>query len=307
MGYAVVAVGAANVDIHGFTEKALVQKDSNPGFIETCLGGVSRNISENLVKMGVNTALVSALGDDAFGRHILEGCIQRGIGMEHSITLPGKASSTYMAIMDETGDMALALSDMGILDELKVEHMAERSQLLEEAQVIVADAGLTTQVMAWLVDTFPHKKIVLDPVSMGKCRRMKSLAGKFHCLKMNRLEAGFLTGLSMDTRSDLEKAADRLLSLGLQKVYITLGEEGVYYRQEGEKGLMPAPKVKVVNATGAGDAFTAAAVYGELNEWSMEKTAAFALGAAAAALISRRTVSEAMSLAEIGKHMKTGG
>jgi len=94
--------------------------------------------------------------------------------------------------------------------------------------------------------------------------------------------------------------------MGVKKVYITLGDEGVYYRQEGEKGYMPAPKVKVVNATGAGDAFTAAAVFGELQHWSMEKTSAFAVRAASVALTSRHTVSEKMSLEAIEKQMKAG-
>jgi len=299
MGHEVVAVGAANVDIHGFTETGLVLKDSNPGVIETCLGGVSRNISENLVRLGVETTLISALGDDNFGRQIREECQQMGIDLQHSVFVPNSASSTYMAIMDESGDMALALSDMRILDELKVEHLQERREVLEEAKVIVADAGLTTQVMAWLVDHFPNKKMILDPVSIGKCRRMKSLTGKFYCIKMNRLEAGFLTGLSMDSHGDLEKAADRLMGMGLKKVYITLGDEGVYYRQESEKGYMTAPKVKVVNATGAGDAFTAAVVYSELQEWSMKRTAAFAVKAAAVALATRHTVNDRMSLEEI--------
>ena len=306
MGYPVVAVGAANVDIHGFTETGLVLKDSNPGSIETCLGGVSRNISENLVRLGVETTLISALGDDAFGRQIREGCQQMGIDLQHSVYVPNATSSTYMAIMDESGDMALALSDMRILDQLKVEHLQERKEVLEKARVIVADAGLTTQVMGWLVHQFPGKKIILDPVSIGKCRRMKSLTGKFYCIKMNRMEAGFLTGLSMDNREDLEKAARRLMGMGVKKVYITLGGEGVYYSREGEKGYMPAPKVKVVNATGAGDAFTAAVTYGERLDWSMEKTARFAVGAAAVALASRHTVSEKMSLEEIEKHMKIG-
>lgn len=306
MGYPVVAVGAANVDIHGFTETGLVLKDSNPGAIETCLGGVSRNITENLVRLGVETTLISALGDDVFGRQIREGCQQKGIDLQHSVYVPNATSSTYMAIMDESGDMALALSDMRILDQLKVEHLQERKEVLEKAQVIVVDAGLTTQVMGWLVDHFPGKKLILDPVSTGKCRRMKSLTGKFYCIKMNRMEAGFLTGLSMDNQGDLEKAAHRLMGMGVKKVYITLGDEGVYYSQEGEKGYMPAPKVKVANATGAGDAFTAAVTYGELLDWSMEKTARFAVGAAAVALTSRHTVSEKMSLEEIKKYVKTG-
>ena len=303
MTQAVVAIGAANVDIHGFTEKPLLRRDSNPGRIETCLGGVSRNVSENLVKMGVKTTLITAIGDDPFGRQIREHSTQTGIDLSHCLIVPEVQSSTYMAIMDDTGDMALALSDMRILDKLKVSHLQARASLLRKAPAIVADAGLTTEVMQWLVNTFPDQKIILDPVSTGKCRRMKSITGQFYCLKMNQLEAEFLADTVIRNDHDLTLAADRFMAMGVRKIYITLGAEGVYYRHEGMSGRVEAPRLKSVNATGAGDAFTAAVVYGELLDWEMEKTARFAVGAAAVALMSRHTVSEEMSLDVIQRWM----
>jgi pseudouridine kinase len=57
--------------------------------------------------------------------------------------------------------------------------------------------------------------------------------------------------------------------------------------------------VHPVNATGAGDAFTAASVYGELHGWTMERTARFAVKASALTLMSRDTVSERMSAAAV--------
>lgn len=307
MKHAVVAIGAANVDIQGFTEQSLRMRDSNPGRIEICLGGVSRNISENLVRLGVDTILLTAIGDDLFGRQILSDCSRMGIDLSHSMKVKEARSSTYMAVMDETGDMALALSDMSILDQLTTGYLSEKRELLENAQIIVMDAGLTPEVMAWLVKHFPGKRMILDPVSTGKCRRMKSFAGDFYCIKMNRMEAGFLADSTIDNHQDLTRAADRLLHRGVKKLFITLGREGVYYRGPDEEGLANAPVLKTVNATGAGDAFTAAVVYGELQNWSMADTARFAVGAASVALMSRHTVSGEMSPSEVNKWMKQSG
>lgn len=295
MNHQVIAIGAANVDVLGFTEKPLLMGDSNPGRIETCLGGVSRNVSENLVKLGVSVSLITALGTDANGLRIRKECEALGISLGHSQILPGKNSSSYLAIMDERGEMALALSDMSILEELSVNHLMKHQEVLTAAEILVIDAGLTTTVMEWLVNTYPEKKIILDPVSVGKCRRMKAITGTFYCIKMNRLEAGFLTGINIQGQQDLDHAARVLLQSGVQKVYITLGAEGVYFQQEGESGRLSVPPLTPVNATGAGDAFTAAVVLGELKGWSMEETAQFAVAAAAVALMSRHTVSERMS------------
>ena len=292
----VAAIGAANIDLLGFTEKPLQMRDSNPGRIESCLGGVARNISENLVRLGVSTSLITATGDDAGGAQIRESCRQMGIDVSHSLQVEGHPSSTYMAMMDEKGDMALALSDMRILDQLNVAHLETCRSLLETANALVIDAGLTTQVMAWLVSQWPEKRLYLDPVSIGKCRRMEQLTGQFYCIKMNRLEAGYLAGITIGNEADLKEAAGRIMRRGVQKLFITLGDQGVYFADAAGQGMVPAVPLQPVNATGAGDAFTAAVVYGDLQGWSMEATARFAVGASAVALLSRHTVSESMSV-----------
>ena len=67
-----VVIGGANVDIMGIADHPLRPQDSNPGTIRTMLGGVGRNLAENLARLGENVSLVSVVGDDSFGRWILE-------------------------------------------------------------------------------------------------------------------------------------------------------------------------------------------------------------------------------------------
>ncbi len=177
-----VAVGAANIDVHGFTARPLVMRDSNPGRIRSCPGGVARNIAENLARLGVPVALITALGDDAGGASLRAFCRALGIRLDRSVEVPGHHSSTYMAIMDEKGDMALGLSDMRILDRVTPEHLESCAPLLAEADVVAADACLTTETLEWLVNG-PCAKVFIDPVSIGKCRRMERLLGRFYCAR----------------------------------------------------------------------------------------------------------------------------
>ena len=67
----IAGIGAANMDLHGRSRAALILRDSNPGFLHTSPGGVTRNILENLSRMGEKTALFSAVGNDLYGREIL--------------------------------------------------------------------------------------------------------------------------------------------------------------------------------------------------------------------------------------------
>lgn len=70
----VLGVGAANVDIHGRSKKSIVMHDSNPGHMNTSAGGVTRNVCENLSRLGVSVKLISAVGTDVYADQIRREC-----------------------------------------------------------------------------------------------------------------------------------------------------------------------------------------------------------------------------------------
>ena len=70
----VTVIGGSNMDIQGFPNNPLVMYDSNPGKVDISMGGVGRNIAENLSRLNVNTKLISAIGNDLYGNTILSEC-----------------------------------------------------------------------------------------------------------------------------------------------------------------------------------------------------------------------------------------
>ena len=116
----VVAIGAANIDINGYSTSALLHEESNPGRVELCAGGVARNIAENLARLGVEVELLTALGGDGLQRLIIESCRAAGVGYSYcavDVTMP---SSFYMAVLDCTGEMDVAVCDMPLADKLRL-------------------------------------------------------------------------------------------------------------------------------------------------------------------------------------------
>lgn len=113
----VVGVGAANLDIHGRPKKAIVMHDSNPGHMNASAGGVTRNVCDNLARLGADVRLISAVGTDLYADVIRQECTAAGIDVSQLCVAPGCASSTYLSILDEHGDMLVALSDMTVLQE----------------------------------------------------------------------------------------------------------------------------------------------------------------------------------------------
>lgn len=102
----------------------LVGRDSNPGKVTVSMGGVGRNIAHNLRLLGVKVSLLTALGEDPHAGQVMDSCERLGIDLSRALHVPGGTTSTYLFLSDETGDMALAVSDMGIYEELTPAYFA---------------------------------------------------------------------------------------------------------------------------------------------------------------------------------------
>ncbi len=297
----VTVIGAANLDIHGFTEEKLILNDSNPGTVKICLGGVGRNISENLTKLNIDTKLITATGGDSNSKKLIEECTLMGIDMEDSLILPDMNASIYLAIIDENGDMALALSDMSVLDRMTPEFIKSKSHIIKNSKIIVLDAGLSREVIEYVLINFKDNKIFLDPVSIKKSRKVKDIIGKFNTIKLNRMEAEFLSGMSGKKEDDLYRVSKYFIQQGVKRVFITLGKQGVYYREGDYSNLLTPPQIHVTNATGAGDAFMAGIIYGSMFENHIDDIAKFSASASILALSHENTVNPNMSEESVKK------
>lgn len=308
----IVVFGGANTDIAGASDAALVQRDSNPGRVSVSCGGVGRNVAENLARLGCDIALVTAFGGDHNARELRACCEASGIDVSASITCDDLPGSVYLAILDEGGDMALALSDMRALDRLTPEALrAGASEMLASAALVVCDANLPAASLAWVVEA-STAPIVLDAVSTAKAHRVIPLLPRLAAVKCNAAEAGVLLGRA-DAAAELppeaspEELARGLVDAGVAIAVVTAGPGGSAVAWPGGQSHIPAPRARVANATGAGDAFTAgfAAMLAE----GGDAVAAARLGSALAALTleSPTTVSPRVSRAAARAVMEEDG
>lgn len=282
----IVGIGAANVDLCGRSRASLVMEDSNPGTFTMSVGGVTRNICENAARMGAGVKLITVRGDDLYGEMIARQCADCGIDLSHAVVLPGESSSTYLSIHDLTGEMAVAMSDMSILQLLTPQHLIDRVAVVDGAAAIVMDAGLPADVLEFVRTHWGGSvPIFIDPVSTAYAKKLTADLRGVHTIKPNRLEAEILAELPITDGASLGRAGEHILALGAQRVVITLGSGGAYYADAGGYAAHYAAKLaRVVNATGAGDCFTGALLYGFLQKMEPDKLMDFALTASTFAL-----------------------
>lgn len=280
--YAVV-VGGVNVDIGGRSYGPLVAQDSNPGQVSLSLGGVGRNIAHNMSLLGVDVRLLTAYGDDMNGERVAASCSELGIDLSHGLHIKGGVTSTYLYLTDPEGEMALAVSDMSICQRIDPHYLAANLPQLQNAQVVVADANIPRESLEYLAANCTAPLFV-DPVSTTKAEKLRPILNRIHTLKPNRIEAQLLSGVAIESRADVEKAAQVLLELGVHRVFLSLGGDGVYAAMENERLWLPTLPGKMVNTTGCGDAFMAALVWAYLEGCDLETTARAGLAAGAVAM-----------------------
>lgn len=255
----IVVVGGVNVDVSGTTETRMMHGDSNPGHVKVTLGGVGRNIAENLARLGAQVSMLTVLGEDANAVHARQECAVMGINLKHAKIVPGGRTSTYLCLNDMDGEIYAAVSDMSICEHITPEYLAQHIDLLNAADVVVVDANIPESSIRWLAENC-KAPMAADPVSVKKAGKLQACLGSFVTLKPNRPEASLLTGVAIEGTMGLEEAGQKMLREGVEKVFISLGGQGVYYTDGTTAGIQPCCPAHIVNTTGCGDAFIAAAV-----------------------------------------------
>lgn len=294
-------IGGANVDISGYPFERLRSADSNAGQVNISIGGVGRNIAENLVKLGNHTKMFTIVGEDVHGDKIVRESEKTGIDMSHVKTSRELGTGTYLAVLNHNKDMEVAIASMEIFKKLDKKYIDENRQIISNSEVIVFDTNLEEDVLHYAVKTFKDNLLFLDTVSHNKALRAKEIIGYFHTIKPNKMEAEALSGISIESEKDLEKAAQYFHEKGVINVFITLGEEGVFYSDGTKKGTFKAEKIIPKNATGAGDAFQAALVHAEINKMNIEDKVRFSVAASILGLSSYSTINPDMSVDNVKK------
>jgi pseudouridine kinase len=290
----VTIIGGANIDITGSPYYNLNSNDSNPGKTIMSLGGVARNIAENLSRMGVDIEFITVLGDDLYSKEIKDSCNKLNISLEHSQTISGERTSSYLCITNELGEMQLAISDMEIYENITPSYLEKNLDMINGGVVCIADTNITHESLHYLVNNC-KVPIFIDTVSTNKTEKIKNVLHGIHTLKPNIIEAEILSGMKIESMEDLEKATDSIIDKGVKNIFVTSGPKGVYYTDGITKGNILPISTNIVNTTGAGDSYLAAVVWAYLKGFNLEKSAKAGLAASSICIKSNMTVSEDIS------------
>ena len=314
----VVVIGSAVMDVIGRPLTALLPRSSAPGELRMSPGGVARNVAENLARLGVEVTLITAVGDDPPGRQLLDQAQGAGVDVHHALTVPGMRTGMYLGVLDPQRGLHLALDDMGLVRSLSRDYLQSRTRLLEQAQAIFLDANVPPDSIELLLAIARRAGIPVaaDPTSVSLAASLRPHLEDLWLITPNAAEAEVLCPHPVphadrgdaqrdplrdplrDAQRDARREADgdvqrdraldaarRLVAEGVDIALVTMAEFGVGYASAETSGHVPAVMTEVIDPTGAGDAQTAAVLFGLLSGIPLDESVR--LGASAAALTLR--------------------
>ncbi|WP_409271822.1 carbohydrate kinase [Neobacillus sp. SCS-31] len=294
----IICIGGANVDRKFYAKEEITNETSNPVKSSTSVGGVARNIAENLGRLGEEVLLLSARGNDSEWDMIYE-LSSPFMNLEHVTPFENSSTGSYTAVLDKNGDLTVALADMDIYENITPELLIKNSNLLRKAKCIVVDLncpGETIDFLSGFTSKY-HIPLVVIPVSGPKMNRLPKNLNALTWLIVNRDETETYMDIKINDEHDWKEAVKKWLKLGVKNVIITNGSKGVMAGFEnGEIRYYPAIKTPtVVDVTGAGDSFCSGVVYSWLQKKDLDYIIKSGLVNAHKTIMSKYTVRQELS------------
>jgi len=261
-----VGFGALNVD-KLFKVNCVVGPDCEgfvTGFEEAC-GGSAANTMVGLARLGCRTGFIGKVADDKEGQLLTRHFQEEGVDAKGIVTVKVGRSGTVMGFIDGKGNRALFV-DPGVNDTIMPEEIKREYAFQTEFLHLASFVGQNSfQTQTKIVESLPMGvKVSFDPgeIYAGKgLKALEPILNRTYVFMPSARELQVLGG-----KADYKENAEFMIGKGVRIVAVKMGNKGCYVTDGKESHRIEAFKVKVVDTTGAGDAFCAGFLYGLLKK-----------------------------------------
>lgn len=255
----VLVVGSLNMDVDVYMKRRpLAGETVMARTMRMVPGGKGANQAYALGKMRVNTSMIGAVGQDSFGKDLLNSL--KSVGVDTSgIRISEKAETGKAFIeIEDSGQNSISVI-AGANHDIDEAMIDERKAMFEAADAVVMqlEVPLNVVVHAAKLAKSLGKMVVIDPAPA----RTDFPAELFPCIdiaKPNETELAVLSGMPTETEEQIVAAAKSVIAKGIKTLLVTLGGDGTLLVTKDRVEKFPAQKVKAIDTTAAGDCFLAA-------------------------------------------------
>lgn len=287
MGKNILVIGSLNMDI-------VISLNHLPQPGETIIGqgksehpgGKGANQAYAAAKLGGKTCMIGRAGADDYGQTLISSLKSAGADTGGIIVQQGTGTGLAFIYVDEKGENTIVLAS-GANAMLSPEDIRGMERYIDTADIVLIQLEIPFETVTYSIEAASRKgkTIVLNPAPVRG--GLEAFYDKIHILTPNEGELAALTGMNADTIEGAESAAKTLIQKGVETVIVTLGDKGALLVQSDKTKHFPARRVKAVDTTAAGDAFSAAVCVALSEGKGIEEAITFA-NAASAISVTRK-------------------
>jgi ribokinase len=277
----IAVLGSANTDM-------VIVADHFPAPGETLLGGKfllnpggkGANQAVAAARLGGNVSFISRVGEDIFGEETLQHLQKEGIDTQGVKRHHSEPSGVALITVDKEGENTIVVAS-GANMTLSPQELEQHLPLIEACDMLLMqlEIPIDTVVAAARAAYEMGKKVILNPAPAAVLPA--EIYPYIHVLTPNETETAYLTGILPVDEPSARSAAEKLVSLGVELVIITMGAAGAYLFSKNRQQVIPAPKIKAVDSTAAGDTFNGGLAVALAEGMDLEAAINFANQAAA--------------------------
>ena len=241
-------------------------------------GGKGSNQAVAAAKAGAKVNFISKIGNDQYGKMALQMYKEANINVANVyISKEYKTGAAGIFVNKKTGENAINVVP-GAAGKITKEDIDQASDNIEQSSIFLTQLEVPIDVVEYSIEIAKSYNIttILNPAPAAKLKdKTFNLVDYF---TPNETEASYYVNHKVETQEDAKKAANQLLERGIKNVIITLGDKGAYFANRTDSFMMNAfdLKNKVVDTTGAGDAFNAGLAVALAEGKSIRETIQFA-------------------------------
>ncbi|RKU30246.1 5-dehydro-2-deoxygluconokinase [Candidatus Poribacteria bacterium] len=309
--YDILTIGRSSIDLYSNDVGSPFPEITSFGAF---VGGCPTNISVGTRRLGLNSALLTAIGDDPVGEFLIKFLNEEGVETKYIVTKEGYRTSAVVLGIEPPDRFPLIYYRDNCADiELTIDDVIA-SPIVDSRAILISGTGLSKEPSrsATLFAIEQAKELerlvfldldfradqwhdpraygisirnILQNINIAIGTEEEIKAASLYSISDLSIEHSQISNPNID--GDLNTAISNILDSGTEALVVKRGSDGAeIHLKTGEVIQSPPYPVEIYNTLGAGDAFASGFIYGILNEWDWEKAAR--LGNATGAIVVTR-------------------
>lgn len=294
----ICVIGSLNMDL-------VVNVDTMPKPGQTIIGsnfkevpgGKGANQAVAMARLNGNVSMIGKVGEDAFGQTLINSLKNDRVDTTYIETTKG-ATGVALITVDKNAQNSIVVSP-GANFEVKEEDIDNNIKAIENSDIVVLqlETPLNTIKYALKKAKELNKYTLLNPAPALKLD--DEIIKNVDLLTPNETELEIISGVSIETEEDIQKAAQVMIEKGVKELIVTLGSKGSLYINKEKSIFKKAYKVEAVDTTAAGDSYTGALAVALSNDKSIEEAMDFASKVGALSVLKEGAQSSLPTLEDV--------